>query len=193
MGGSNATDKRTVRTALKPYPALPEGAGRGRGSAWGGLTATHALATGRAHCIRNPSRGGRDGATRLGACVNPGSETSVHDPPVVKLPRSPPTTHRSTRTCATTCTDGDHSQPMNLNYRSCHRPRPGVPTPFPRERRFHLITLDLFARDAVCQGRCACYCDAATAGKLSGCLLLTTRGRVFYGQRTDEATVATVQ
>ena len=22
---------------------------------------------------------------------------------------------------------------------SCHRPRPGVPTPFPRERRFHLI------------------------------------------------------
>ena len=40
----------------------------------------------------------------------------------------------------TTCPDGDHSQTMNLNYRSCHRPRPGVPTPFPRERRFHLIT-----------------------------------------------------
>ena len=27
-----------------------------------------------------------------------------------------------------------------MNYRSCHRPRPGVPDPFLRERRFHLIT-----------------------------------------------------
>ena len=45
-----------------------------------------------AHCIQNPSAEAvGTGATRLGACVNPGSETSVHDPPVVKLPRSPPT------------------------------------------------------------------------------------------------------
>ena len=71
MGGSNATDKRTVRTAV---PGSAGGRGSDGGQRDGGLTATHALATGRAHCTRNPSRGGGLGRPGSGRVIFPGSE-----------------------------------------------------------------------------------------------------------------------
>ena len=68
-------------------------------------------------------------------------KTSVYDPSAVTLPRSsPPVTPLYPYVRYDLSGRRPHAAHPDLNKRSCHRPRPGVPTPFPRERRFHLIT-----------------------------------------------------
>ena len=107
---------------------------------WGSITTT----TGRAHCTRNPSRGGGLGWPGSGHVITRDRKTSVYVRSVVTLPRSsPPVTPLYPYVRPDLYGRRPHAAHPDLNERSCHRPRPGVPAPFPSAAPVspdHLIT-----------------------------------------------------